>query len=103
MGGKYAILMDGGFVKKKIQQRTRSFPTVLDIDAEVTRIKAHSALAGCEMLRVYWYDAMPASGKLKNPIDATTINLGNTPIYSANTGLYQGLELQPDFALRMGE
>jgi len=30
MGGKYAILMDGGFVKKKIQQRTKKFPTVAD-------------------------------------------------------------------------
>ena len=103
MGGKYAILMDGGFVKKKIQQTTKKFPAVSDIDAEVKRIKAHAALAGCELLRVYWYDAVPASGKLCNPIDATTINLGNSKIYSANVGLYQGLEVHPDFALRMGE
>jgi uncharacterized LabA/DUF88 family protein len=103
MGGKYAILMDGGFVKKKIQQNTKTFPTVSNIDTEVARIKAHTALAGCELLRVYWYDAVPASGTLKNPIDGTTINLGSSAIYSSNVGLYQGLEVYPDFALRMGE
>jgi len=103
MGGKYAILMDGGFVKKKIQQRTTIFPTVVAIDAEVQRIKGHAALAGCELLRVYFYDAVPASGVLKNPIDAGRTDLGSSPIYSANTSLHQALELHPDFALRMGE
>src|SRR5258708_7329736 len=102
MGGKYAILMDGGFVKKKIQQRTKNFPTVLDIDAEVTRIKGHTALADCELLRVYFYDAVPAAGVLTNPIDASKTDLGAHSIYSANVGLHQALELQPDFALRMG-
>jgi uncharacterized LabA/DUF88 family protein len=95
--------MDGGFVKKKIQQRTKNFPTVADIDAEVQRIKSHAALANCELLRVYFYDASPASGVLKNPIDASRIDLGVSAIYSANTSLHQALELQPDFALRMGE
>jgi uncharacterized LabA/DUF88 family protein len=103
MGGKYAILMDGGFVKKKIQQRTKNFPTVPDIAAEVTRIKGHTALAGCELLRVYFYDAVPASGVLTNPIDASKTNLGANPIYSANVSLHQALEVQPDFALRMGD
>jgi uncharacterized LabA/DUF88 family protein len=103
MGGKYAILMDGGFVKKKIQQRTTIFPTVAAIDAEVRRIKGHAALAGCELLRAYFYDAVPASGVLKNPIDAARTDLGSSPIYSANTSLHQALELHPDFALRMGE
>jgi len=103
MGGKYAILMDGGFVKKKIEQRTKNFPTVANIDAEVQRIKSHSALVGCELLRVYFYDAEPASGVLTNPIDGAKLDLGASQIYSLNTGLHQALELQPDFAVRMGE
>lgn len=103
MSGKFAILMDGGFVKKKIQQRTKAFPTVADIDVEVARIKTHQALLGCELLRIYWYDAVPASGVLKNPIDGTSIDLARNRIYSSNVSLHQALEIHPDFALRMGE
>src|SRR5438132_713020 len=41
MLGKFVILMDGAFVKKKIQNRTNKFPTVSDIKAEVARIRDH--------------------------------------------------------------
>lgn len=40
--------MDGGFVKKKIKQRTNNFPLVADFRTEVERIKKHPALAGHE-------------------------------------------------------
>lgn len=103
MGGKFAILMDGGFVKKKIQNKTKAFPTLADIDAEVARIKAHPVLDGCDLLRIYWYDAVPASGILKNPIDGSSIDLAKNAIFSRNVSLHQALELHPDFALRMGE
>jgi uncharacterized LabA/DUF88 family protein len=95
--------MDGGFIKKKLQQRNNHFPTVTEIEAEVQRIKASPHLAAYSLLRVYFYDAPPASGKLTNPLDATTLVLGTSPQFSANIGLQQGLEVQPDFALRQGE
>jgi uncharacterized LabA/DUF88 family protein len=103
MGGEFAILMDGGFVKKKIQKKTSVFPTVADIDVEVTRIKNHTALVGCELLRIYWYDAAPATGLLKNPIDGSAIDLTRNQVYRSNISLHQALETHPDFALRMGE
>jgi len=103
MSGKFAILMDGGFVKKKIQQKSKAFPTITTIDAEIARIKGHAALSSCELLRIYWYDAVPASGKLKNPIDGTVIDLAAHPQFSANMSLHQALEVNPDFALRMGD
>jgi uncharacterized LabA/DUF88 family protein len=102
MADKFAILMDGGFVKKKLKARHRRFPTVADIDAEVVRIKAHPSVNALSLLRVYFYDAPPASGNLTNPIDASTANLANHPEYSLNIGLQQALEVQPDFALREG-
>jgi uncharacterized LabA/DUF88 family protein len=103
MKGKFAILMDGGFVKKKLQERHRHFPTVQEIDAEVARVKAHAALADYVLLRVYFYDAPPASGKLKNPIDGAILDLATHQTFSKNVGLQQSLEMQPDFALRQGE
>jgi hypothetical protein len=63
--GKFAILMDGGFIKQRIKKKTGNFPTVADIQAEVARIKAHPALAGCELLWVYFYDA-PAGQQTGN-------------------------------------
>jgi uncharacterized LabA/DUF88 family protein len=101
--GKFAVLMDGGFIKKKLQQRTQHFPTVAEIGAEVQRIKTSPHLASYSLLRVYFYDAPPASGKLTNPLDGSILDLGHHPKYSANVGLQQGLEVQPDFALRQGE
>lgn len=103
MDRKYAILIDGGFVKKKLKARNGHFPTVAEIEAEVTRIKVHPHLADYSLLRVYFYDAPPASGILKNPLDGSDTDLAGHPHHGPNIGLHQALELQPDMALRMGE
>lgn len=101
--GKFAVLMDGGFIKKKLQQKNKHFPTVAEIEAEVQRIKSNPHLAAYSLLRVYFYDAPPASGLLTNPLDGSSLDLGSHPHFRANVGLQQGLEMQPDFALREGE
>ncbi len=103
MSGKFAILVDGGFVKKKLQARHRHFPTVEEIETELTRIKNHEALRANTLLRVYFYDAPPAAGLLTNPIDGTRINLATEEHSSQNLGLQQSLEMRPDIALRQGE
>jgi uncharacterized LabA/DUF88 family protein len=101
--GKYAILVDGGFIKKKLFSRNKHFPTVGEVEAEIQRIKNDPHLTAHSLLRVYFYDASPASGKLTNPLSGAVVIIGNHPQYSANIGLQQGLEMQPDFALRQGE
>lgn len=103
MNRKYAILIDGGFVKKKLKAKTKHFPTVAEIDAEIARIKVNPNLVDHTLLRVYFYDAPPASGVVTNPIDATVTDLAAHPHFSDNMSLQQALELQPDMALRMGE
>jgi uncharacterized LabA/DUF88 family protein len=100
---KFAVLVDGEFIKKKLQQKNKHFPTVAEIEAEVQRIKTSPHLADYSLLRVYFYDAPPASGRLTNPLDRTVIDLGSHPHYSANISLQQGLEVRPDFALRQGD
>lgn len=99
----YAILVDGGFVRQKIKQRTKASPSVQDIEGEIARIKANAFLADYSLLRVYFYDAPPASGIVTNPLDGTKTDLGLHPSASANLSLQQKLELLPDFALRYGE
>lgn len=103
MRAKFAILMDGGFIKKKLKERNKRFPTVADIEAEVARIKGAPLLADLSLLRVYYYDSPPATGKVTNPIDGSVTDLSAHPHYSANMSLQQSLELLPDFALRQGD
>lgn len=103
MSGRFAILMDGGFVKKKLQAQHRHFPSIAEIEAEVARVKAHQALAAYELLRAYFYDAPPASGILTNPIDGSPCDLAAHQNHSKNISLQQKIEMLPDFALRQGE
>ena len=95
--------MDGGFVIKKLKARNKKFPAVGDILGECERIKCHQAVAGLTLLRVYFYDAKPATGVLRNPIDGSVVDLTATPVHSQCTSLHQALEMQPDIALRMGD
>ncbi|MCC6405559.1 MAG: NYN domain-containing protein [Planctomycetes bacterium] len=56
------------------------------------------------MLRVYWYDAPPASQRIQNPLDdGGSIDLRATTRFSEAQELHDALELAPNFALRMGE
>lgn len=103
MDPRYAILMDGGFVTKKISQKEKRPATENDIVSLVTRIGQHETLSNLDLLRVYYYDAKPASKVLTNPIDNSTIRLGETAVYHRNVRLLQKLEMLPDFALRLGE
>lgn len=103
MVGKYAILVDGGFIKKKLSNRQKPIPSIDDIQAEFERIRNHSKLDGLSLLRIYFYDAPPATGKLTNPIDGSNVDLASHPAYNANQALHQSLELSPDVALRQGE
>jgi uncharacterized LabA/DUF88 family protein len=100
---KYAILIDGGFMTKKLSSRLGRFPQVGDVEAECARIRANPAVTGHDLLRIYFYDARPASNTLTNPIDRSVTQLGSTRIHAQQTSLQQSLELRPDFALRMGE
>lgn len=99
----YAILIDGGFIREKIKARSKAFPTIADIEAEILRIRADARLAGLTLLRIYYYDAPPASGIIHNPLDNTAVDLGNHPHASANRSLHQRIELLPDVAVRYGE
>ena len=103
MDHKFSILLDGGFVTKLLSKRLGHFPGVTDIEAECTRIKTHAALQGYTLLRIYFYDATPATGKMKNPVDGSALNLGTTKTHSEHTSLLQSLEMRPDFAIRKGE
>jgi uncharacterized LabA/DUF88 family protein len=100
---RFAILLDGGFVIKKLQSQLRRFPEPSDIDAICVSIKQQSELLPLQLLRIYFYDAPPAQGVVRNPLDRSETNLAATPVFARHTSLLDRLEMHPDFALRLGE
>ncbi len=100
---QYAILLDGGFVTKKLQGKLKRFPNAADVAQECQRITAFPELAGRDLLRIYFYDASPAKDRLANPIDGSSLDLSATPEFRDHMSLLDTLELTPKFAVRRGE
>lgn len=100
---RYAILLDGEYVKKVIRGRNRRGPvTCEDIETEVRRIKGQPQLSAYELYRVFYYTANPLSGKSKNPITKQETDFSQTPQYRENMSLLDKLDNLQDFAVRRG-
>lgn len=102
MSEKTVILLDGGFVKKKLQERSGSFPTTTEILALCQDIMATGRLKDTVLFRVYYYDAPPLAGQSTNPVDRSSVDFSGTPQANLNRHLIDSLELEPDFAVRRG-
>ena len=102
MPEKIALLLDGGFVKKKLENSLGRFPTVQDIISMCDTILQKPRLNGTILFRVYYYDAPPYQGKGWNPVSGKVLDFSVTPQAAQNRALIDSLELQPDFAVRKG-
>lgn len=103
MKPRFAILLDGGFLKKKLLDKLGRHPTPDDIVVECERLKALPSVEGHELLRIYYYDAFPASSSLKTPVSKSPFNMAETERFRESQRLYDQLILKPDIALRMGQ
>lgn len=100
---RYAILLDGGFVTKRLRVRARHFPSTDEVLAECRRIMEHPELQGLRLLRIYYYDSPPASSTVTNPLSGRSTHLRQTTTYADRTRFLDELELEPNVALRKGE
>lgn len=100
---RYAILLDGGFVTKKLQEQSGQPATANDVVALCERIKQVPEVADYELLRIYYYDAWPSDETVRFPVSGGQHNLANTTRFRQAQSLYDQLVLKPSFALRMGE
>lgn len=103
MDHRFAILVDGGFFTRKLFQKLKKSPGVDDVVSEIERLRNLPMFEDYELLRTYYYDAFPATGKVRHPISGETINLAETPVFTRNKAFLQSLELQPDVSLRAGD
>jgi hypothetical protein len=68
---RYAILVDGGFLTKKLYERLQKPATVDDVVSECDRLTRVPHVQDHELLRIYYYDAEPASQTVQRPISGT--------------------------------
>jgi uncharacterized LabA/DUF88 family protein len=103
MKPRYAILLDGGFVLKKLEKKLKHFPTADDVVNECERIRTRPELSDYELLRIYFYHAPPCGVTIINPIDKSKVDLSKSATYAKSQALLDSLEMKNDFALRLGE
>lgn len=100
MPHRVAVLLDGGFVTKRLQYLNGGFsPAASDMLAFANTCVAE----GEELLRVYYYDCPPWSGMLTNPIDGRTTDFTLTPQFRARTQFLDRLARSDNMAVRCGE
>lgn len=99
----YALLLDGGFIVKKLQQANKRFPDADEIERLCKTIHQRPEFSTYELLRNYFYHATPATGVLVNPLDQSRVDLSATSVHSQHESLIDRLEMKPNFAVRLGE
>lgn len=99
----YAILLDGGFLTKKLYEKHGRHANADDIVEECDRLRRLPEVENYELLRIYYYDAPPSSETVVKPVSRSKLNLTTTERFRLSQSLYDQLVLKPHFALRMGE
>ncbi len=100
---RIAVLLDGGFVRRVLTQaRTNQILNPADVVEVCERILSHERLNCGLLYRIFYYDAMPYDGVAINPMDGFSTNYRTTALSIANHHLIDGLEQEPDFAVRRG-
>lgn len=81
----------------------KSFVTVEAIQILIAQIRASSLLTNKELYRIFFYDALPLDSKALRPLNGGTEDFGTSSLKSNMTRLFDGLKVQPFFAMRFGE
>lgn len=102
MDARYAILIDGGFVRKKLGTAVQ--PATADgIKAFSDRVRSRPEFSGLRLHRIYYYDAAPTGDAVSRPLGGGQLDFGKTPQYARSMQLHAALAKEPYFALRLGE
>jgi uncharacterized LabA/DUF88 family protein len=102
MVASYAILIDGGFAKRKLQSGNRS-ATADDFRSLVDTICHRPELDRLRLHRVYYYDAAPLESTERRPLKGGMIEFSKEPLVGRSKQLFMQLGRQPWMALRLGE
>ncbi len=99
MGKTVAVLLDGGFVQKRLYQLLgRKMPTAKDILAFANKCVASDE----ELFRIYYYDCPPFGGTLVHPMSGVSEDFSTTTVFTARTKLLDELAHSDHVAFRGG-
>jgi uncharacterized LabA/DUF88 family protein len=99
---KYAILMDAGFMKKKLGSQSNPL-SANGVRLFLAALRSHAALKEMSLHRVYWYDAPPLNRRITRPLNGGILDLGATALAQANSQLHDDLCNTDFVSLRRGE
>ena len=98
----YAILIDGGFAKRKLGT-AKAPATAESFAAFILNLQRLDVLSAMRLHRIYYYDSVPLESTHERPLGGGTLNLGSSPIARRSKQLFEKLAQQPFVALRLGE
>ncbi len=99
---KYAVLIDAGFLKRKLG--SRDFPlSIQGVKGFIAAIEAHEALRDLRLHRTYWYDAPPLAGCVRKPLRGGDVNFGATRAARLNGRFLDALCVLPFLSVRRGD
>ena len=98
----YAVLVDGGFVKRKLGNSTHPM-TAQSLQTFIDTLIELPTLRDMRLFRVYFYDAAPLTSKVQKPLGGSLIDYAKEPIAQRNQVLHQQIPKLSNVALRMGE
>ena len=99
---KYAILIDAGFLKRKLGSHSAPLG-IGGVHTFLAVLRSQEALADMRLHRVYWYDAPPLESRVAKPLLGGRINFGATALARANTALLAELREVPYVSVRRGD
>ncbi|MBW2072503.1 MAG: NYN domain-containing protein [Deltaproteobacteria bacterium] len=97
---KVAVMLDGRFVLKKLQERLHERPSAAQVFEFA--LACVSADEQEELLRVYYYDCPPYGLIETNPLSGHTIDFSQTNIFKTETALQTSLARMDHIAFRKG-
>ena len=98
----YAILIDGGFAKRKLGSSKRP-ATADDFKKMIDTISALPDLHEGRLHRVYYYDSLPLTLREPKPLLGGFVDFCADPVVSRSMRLFDELAKLPFVALRLGE
>lgn len=99
MGKSVAILLDGGFVTKKMEASIGQAPTA----DQIYGLALSCLKPGEELFRIYFYHCMPFQGHSQHPITMLPVDFSTHPTAVYNTQLFEALAAKNYVAFRKGE
>lgn len=95
---KIAVMVDGGFLNKKIKKNPDPQKQALRIVEAAKRVVDD---AEEDLYRIFYYDSAPFDG-LKHDLSGTRIDFSKTPQFKYQKSLLAHLAQQPHVAVRLG-